>query len=62
MKEYDEIRSILKFEGEYKNMKRNGKGKEYDNNGKLKYEGEIKMAKEGMEKDIIIRVKLNMKL
>ena len=28
------------FEGEYLNWKRNGKGKEYYNNGKLKFEGE----------------------
>ena len=29
------------FEGEYLNGKRNGKGKEYDFNGKLKFEGEF---------------------
>ena len=29
-----------KFEGEYLNGKRNGKGKEYDNNGSVIYEGE----------------------
>jgi len=28
------------FEGEYLNGKRNGKGKEYYNNGKLQFEGE----------------------
>ena len=28
------------FEGEYLNGKRNGKGKEYDYNGKLEFEGE----------------------
>ena len=28
------------FEGEYLNGKRNGKGKEYYNDGKLKFEGE----------------------
>ena len=28
------------FEGEYKNDKRNGKGKEYYPNGQLKFEGE----------------------
>ena len=36
----------LMFEGEYLNGKRNGKGKEYYYNGKLK-------GKNGMEKDII---------
>ena len=28
------------FEGEYINGKKNGKGKEYDNNERLKFEGE----------------------
>ena len=39
-KEYDYIYGILIFEGEYLNGKRNGKGKEYDFKGKLKFEGE----------------------
>ena len=30
----------MRFEGEYLNGKRNGKGKEYDENGELKFEGE----------------------
>ena len=30
----------LKYEGEYLNGKRNGKGKEYDLYGQLKFEGE----------------------
>ena len=30
----------LKFEGEYLNGKRNGKGKEYNNDGQLIFEGE----------------------
>ena len=38
VKEYDEFGG--KFEGEYLNGKRNGKGKEYDYEGKLKFEGE----------------------
>jgi len=29
----------LKYEGEYLNGKRNGKGKEYNRNGELIYEG-----------------------
>ena len=33
-------KNILKFEGEYLNGKRNWKGKEYDNNGKVIYKGE----------------------
>ena len=32
----------MKFEGEYKNGERNGKGKEYDHNRKVIYEGEYK--------------------
>ena len=30
----------LDFEGEFKNGERNGKGKEYDDKGKLIFEGE----------------------
>jgi len=33
------------FEGEYKNGEKNGKGKEYNDNGKLKFEGEYKNGK-----------------
>ena len=36
---------ILLFEGEYKNCVRNGKGKEYNTNGKLLFEGEFKNGK-----------------
>ena len=39
-KEYSSYNDRLIFEGEYKNGKRNGKGKKYDYNGKLEYEGE----------------------
>ena len=38
-KEYDISTNELKFEGEYKNKKRSGFGKEYEK-GKLIYEGE----------------------
>ena len=31
---------MIEFEGQYKNWKRNGKGKEFYDNGKLKFEGE----------------------
>ena len=40
IKEYDEKRNYLIYEGEYKNMKRNGKGKEYNYDGKIIFEGE----------------------
>ena len=36
---------VLAFEGEYKNGKRNGKGKEYNINGNLIFEGEYKNGK-----------------
>ena len=39
-KEYDFDYGFLIFEGEYLNGKRNGKGKEYYMNSKLKFEGE----------------------
>ena len=39
-KEYNNENDILLFEGEYKNGKRNGKGKEYYYGGKLEFEGE----------------------
>ena len=39
VKEY--FHGELKFEGEYLNGKKNGKGKEYDYKGDLKFEGEF---------------------
>ena len=39
-KEYKLNTNVLIFEGEYLNGKKNGKGKEYYENGKLKFEGE----------------------
>ena len=39
-KEYLNDDNILIFEGEYKNMIRNGKGKEFYKNGKVQFEGE----------------------
>ena len=39
------------FEGEYLNNKRNGKGKEYDFDGNLLFEGEFFNEKNGMEKE-----------
>ena len=45
----------LKFEGEYLNGERNGKGKEYYENGQLKFEGEYLNGKKwngkGYDKD-----------
>ena len=38
-KEYSSIDNRLKFEGEYLNGKRNGKGKEYYEKSQLKFEG-----------------------
>ena len=43
VKEYN--KGFLKFEGEYKNGKRNGKGKEYDYDGVLVFEGDYKNGK-----------------
>ena len=40
VKEYNEYRDKIVFEGEYLNGKRNGKGKEYDFDGNLRFEGE----------------------
>ena len=40
VKEYDSLFPELIFEGQYLNGKKNGKGKEYYNKGKLKFEGE----------------------
>ena len=40
IKEYNEYSGELEFEGEYLNGKRNGKGKEYYENGKISFEGE----------------------
>ena len=42
VKEYNLYFDKLKFEGEYLNGKRNGKGKEYDFEGNLVNEGEFK--------------------
>ena len=39
-KEYLGYKELLVYKGEFKNGEKNGKGKEYDDNGKLKYEGE----------------------
>ena len=40
VKEYVKGTNLLRFEGEYKNGKKNGKGKEYYDTGKIKFDGE----------------------
>ena len=45
VKEYILNKDILIFEGEYLNGKRNGKGKEYNNEGNVIFEGEYKNGK-----------------
>ena len=55
--EYDLSTFLITFEGEYKNGKKDGKGKEYEFN-KLKFEGEYKKGKRnGKEKNILIIIK-----
>ena len=44
-------KKILRYEGEYLNGNKNGKGKEYDINGKLIYEGEYLNGKKKNEKN-----------
>ena len=59
-KEYNGTDDNLIFEGEYLNGEKNGKGKEYYYNGKLKFEGEylngkrIRKGKEYMVNIIIM--------
>ena len=71
-KEYRLNTNIVIFEGEYLNGKKNGKGKEYYENGQIKFEGEYLKGKiiEGkgyddkgrlMEKNIMKMVKYNLK-
>jgi len=43
-------------------LDKNGKGKEYYENGKIKFEGEYFYGKGGMEKDMIIMEKKYLKL
>ena len=59
-KEKNIILKKIKFEGEYLNGKRHGKGKEYWNNGKILFEGEYLNGKEWIgtryDKDMIMKV------
>ena len=43
----------LRFEGEYLNGKRNGKRKQYDDNGELRFEGEYLNNKKWNGKEYI---------
>ena len=55
IKEYFAYNDYLIFEGEYKNGRRNGKGKEYFNKSKLKFEGEYLNGKKMVNvKNIIL--------
>ena len=50
--EYDLSTFLIKYEGEYLNWRKNGKGKEYHENGILKYDGEyINGKKNGKGKE-----------
>ena len=50
----DSSKQILVYEGEYLNGERNGKGKEFYENGKLKFEGKyLNGKKNGKGKDIM---------
>jgi antitoxin component YwqK of YwqJK toxin-antitoxin module len=53
-KQFNGCSDDLEFEDEYLNEKRNGKGKEYHNNGELRFEGEYlngKRSEKGKEYD-----------
>ena len=52
-KEYDKYNDTLVFEGKYLNGKRNGKGKEYYFDGRLRFEGEYLNEKEMERKRIL---------
>ena len=51
----------LIFEGEYLNGLR-WKGKEYNDNGKIKFKGNIQMEKDGKEKNIMMKVNQYLKV
>ena len=50
-KKLKEYKNLLKYEGEYLNEKRNGKGKEYDIRGNIIFEGEYLNDKRQYEND-----------
>ena len=49
-KDIEYLRNNTRFEGEYINGERNGFGREYDKDVKLKFEGEFKDDKKYMKK------------
>ena len=51
MEEIDKEFDFIKYKGEYLNGEKNGKGKEYTQDGDLFFEGEYIKEKNGMEKD-----------
>ena len=61
-KEYELITNQLLFEGEYKNGKRNGKGIELYENGKIKFEGEYLNGKRYKGKGYNIENKLELEI
>ena len=54
-KEFSLTSDMLLFEGEYSNGKKNGKGKEYLEDGTITFEGEYLNGYKKKEKDIIIK-------
>ena len=55
VKEYNK-NGLLSFEGEYLNGEKNGRAKEYYERGDLAFEGEYKDGKNGMGKDMILKI------
>ena len=51
----------IRTEIEYLNGERNGKGKEFDENNRIIFEGLYFNGKDGLEKDIVNIMKLNKK-
>ena len=60
---YKHLENTLRFEGEYLNGERSGKGKEYYTNDQLEYEGEyLNGNRHGKERNIILMVTYNLKV
>ena len=64
-KDIEYLRNNTRFEGEYINGERNEFGREYDKDGKLKFEGEFKddkkVYKEIKKKIVKMKLKINLK-
>ena len=54
MKKENNDKNILKYEGEYLNGEKNGKGKEYDINGELIFEGKFINGKKSNKKILVM--------